>query len=146
MHIFDLSSDQLHDTICKEEVDKRWNLSPRQMFQKVGTDFGRYLISSDIWIKNMQCRLMKAIQNRSDTVISDVRFQNEADFLREQFGAHIIRIERPHYIGTSYSSHESERQGASIVADYNIFNTGTIHDLKIEAIQFVHDILDFKEV
>jgi len=146
MHIFDLSSDQLHDTICKEEVDKRWNLSPRQMFQKVGTDFGRYLISSDIWIKNMQCRLMKAIQNRSDTVISDVSFQNEADFLREQFGAHIIRIERPHYIGTSYSSHESERQGASIVADYNIFNTGTIHDLKIEAIQFVHDILDFKEV
>ena len=43
-HLFSLSDAQLNDRKLKEAVDERWNISPRVMFQKIGTEFGQFEI------------------------------------------------------------------------------------------------------
>ena len=65
-------------------------------------------------------------------VFTDVRFQNEADYIRK-LGGIIVRIVRP---GIIAQNHESELKQREIAADIEIVNDGTIEDLhnKIRAI------------
>lgn len=58
-------------------------------------------------------------------VYTDVRFQNEADYIRDRQGI-IVRIVRP---GLVAGSHESELKQSEIQADYEVVNDGTIGDL-----------------
>lgn len=141
MHIFDLRVDQLHDRVLKEQKDNRWDLSPREMFQKLGTDFGRDMISEDIWIQNLESRIINAIKDKKNVVVSDVRFHNEADFLRQRFNAQIIRVHRPTFdcLNINQAKHISEIAGVSIHADYNIYNTASLEDLEKSVIQYMND-------
>ena len=41
--LFDLTEDQLHGSL-KDTVDKRLGITPREIFQKIGTEFGREYI------------------------------------------------------------------------------------------------------
>ena len=41
--MFDLDNEQLYGT-KKNIIDIRWNLSPRQIFQRLGTEFGQYIL------------------------------------------------------------------------------------------------------
>ena len=65
-------------------------------------------------------------------VFTDVRFQNEADYIRG-LGGIIVRIVRP---GIISGNHESELKQCEIPADIEIVNDGSIEDLhdKIRAI------------
>ena len=58
-------------------------------------------------------------------VFTDVRFQNEADYIRD-LGGIIVRIVRP---GIIAQNHESELKQSEIAADIEIVNEGTIEDL-----------------
>ena len=40
--LFNLTREQLTIPELKETIDKRWGLSPRQMFQRIGTEFGQF--------------------------------------------------------------------------------------------------------
>ena len=59
-------------------------------------------------------------------VWTDVRFENEAQFIRDRGGI-IIRVIRPDLV--SHDTHESEVEQHSISADYTVVNAGTIEDL-----------------
>ena len=39
--LFLLSNEQLTDHTLKETIDNRWGISPRVMFQRIGTEFGQ---------------------------------------------------------------------------------------------------------
>lgn len=55
----------------------------REFLEKLGTEFGRYLIHPDVWVM----RLMASIEaSKLPTVICDVRFENEADAIRRAGG------------------------------------------------------------
>lgn len=58
-------------------------------------------------------------------VFTDVRFQNEADYIRG-LGGIIVRIVRP---GIISGNHESELKQSEIAADIEIVNDGAIEDL-----------------
>ncbi|CAB4136033.1 hypothetical protein UFOVP298_9 [uncultured Caudovirales phage] len=58
-------------------------------------------------------------------VFTDVRFQNEADYIRG-LGGIIVRIVRP---GIIAQNHESELKQSEIAADIEVVNDGTIEDL-----------------
>lgn len=58
-------------------------------------------------------------------VFTDVRFRNEADYIRG-LGGIIVRIVRP---GIISGNHESELKQSEIPADIEIVNDGTIEDL-----------------
>jgi len=114
--MFLLTEEQLNDPHQKEVVDGRWGLSPRQMMQKVGTDMVRQTWDDDFWVKNMDMRIRQVVQK---VVVSDVRFPNEAQWIRDKGGL-LVRIddgrEKPQ------DTHSSETSQASIQEDVCVFN------------------------
>jgi hypothetical protein len=99
----------------------------RRLLQELGMIGRRY--SQNVWIRHVAWRIMS---KGPPIVFTDVRFQNEADFVREQGGI-VVRIVRP---GQIAGNHESELNQSEVAADIEIVNDGTVEDLhnKIRAI------------
>lgn len=84
-----------------KEADIAWiGTSPRRLLQTLGTEWGRGTLGDDIWIKNLFRRIdnyskaMRDWNNKLGFVVTDVRFANEAQAIRER-GGHIVEIVRP---------------------------------------------------
>lgn len=98
----------------------------RKLLQDLGMAARTY--NPNFWINKAYCGLNAVNRNFSKIprVWTDVRFQNEADFVRSRGGL-IIRIQRPDQ--ESRDSHESETNQFGIHADFNVKNDGTIEEL-----------------
>lgn len=79
----------------KEAIIPWLGVSGRQLLQTLGTEWGRDLIRPDIWILLMQRRLAALAEEGDRFVVSDVRFPNEAAWLRARPNARLWHIERP---------------------------------------------------
>lgn len=66
------------------------NFTPRRMLQIMGTEILRQEFHDDIWIANLENKL---INNTKNIVISDVRFPNEIETIKK-LGGIIIKINR----------------------------------------------------
>ena len=117
----------------RERVDPWWShklgyeITPRLILQKMGTEACRHGIADNIWIAALE----KRIQGYDDVVISDVRFPNEIDFIRSAGGV-IVRVKRgddptPEQLKTM---HISETAWNSYKPDSIIHNDYTLEDLK----------------
>lgn len=115
--MFLLEQKQLDDPLSKEIVDERWGLTPRQMMQKVGTDMVRCQWGSDFWVKNMELRVHR--DNHPMMIVSDVRFQNEAEWIKANHGI-LVRIVDGHQ--HHHDTHQSETEQLSIQEDICIVN------------------------
>ena len=116
-HLFQLTDEQIAN---KETIIEPWGMSPRTMYQKIGTDIGRTL-DPNIWIKNAQ---MFVNQNQyKNIVITDCRFSNEALWIRNQEGI-VIHIQRNNELIVE-SKHTSENSMVESDYDYSIENTET---------------------
>lgn len=102
--------------------------TPRHAMQTLGTEWGRDLISQNIWVNT----LLDAIQGHERVVVTDVRFSNEADAVRKA-GGKLIRIRRS---GGTLDGHVSETSIEAIEVDREIWNDGTIETLH-RRVQFV---------
>ncbi len=157
--IFCLEDNQLFgDSKTKEIVDPRWGISPREMMQEVGTGIVRN-ICPDVWVKGVFLDLDKHglyYPASPGWVISDVRFRDEAQAVRERGGI-IIRIIRPEpkitlwkKIKSSidgsnrYAKHVSEKEIDKIKPDYIIRNDGSLDELEIKVLQLMKQILEIK--
>lgn len=109
----------------KEQPIPGLGVSYRELAQRLG-DWGRAM-DTDFWVK-IAANFVGELQHRGDAhiVISDVRFVNEAKWIREA-GGEIWRIERPG--AAPVRDHESERQVAAIQASRVVDNSGTVEDL-----------------
>jgi len=98
-------------------------LSPegRRVLQWWGTEYRRKE-DPDYWIKKISMDLVF----RKPSVISDVRFLNEANWIERWEGV-IWRVERP---GLKSDGHQSESECNFIKADYTINNDGDLQHLK----------------
>jgi hypothetical protein len=122
--LFLLSEEQLYDTEAKEKLDPRWNLSPRQMFQQVGTDYVRRQVNPDFWLKHFELWYQTHGIGKN-VFVSDVRFQNEVDLIH-RLGGKVVYIYRPFAAGGDF--HESETSAQELQnIDYTIDNCGSIH-------------------
>lgn len=138
--LFGLSEEQLTDRILKELVDPRWNMSPRAIFQWLGTDVLRNTVDDLFFIKNMKNRIEKS--SADFIIISDIRFDNEVSFILGIDGGFMISISRPGQLGqlgTSETSHISEK--IPIIPEskfcYNIENNGTLDQFKQKIVRCV---------
>jgi hypothetical protein len=122
--LFLLESEQLHVNRLKEQEDPRWGKSPRQMMQLVGTDLFRQHVDQDFWVKHMEYWLDKHMTTDTNIVISDVRFQNEADLIRQKGGV-LWMIKRDTF---EQDVHESETQHIHPI-DTTLTNTTSLDDL-----------------
>lgn len=111
----------------KEEPIPALGVSPRRMMQTLGTEWGRQLINPDMWLIMAHQRLL---QNGPGMVISDVRFDNEAAWIRKH-GGRIIHVIRPDT--KAVEAHASE-DGIEIQdTDARLFNSGTLEELQLSA-------------
>lgn len=82
----------------REQVDEYWarelndpEFTPRKALQLMGTEAGRNVFGDRLWVSG----LIKRYHNnhKTPTVITDVRFRNELDIIKENNGINIL-IER----------------------------------------------------
>jgi hypothetical protein len=146
--------------IWREQVDPWWssrlkmsNLTPRWVLQYWGTDVCRFGFHDDIWIAALENRLR---HRNGHTVISDVRFPNEIQAIRNAGGI-ILWVKRgpmPEWYecaleenSTPWDSqwlledagqlmpqrypqiHQSEWAWVGSVFDYELENNGTVDEL-----------------
>jgi hypothetical protein len=107
--------------------------TPRYAMQTLGTEWGRDLIAADFWLSAAREmiakeRLESLARHDSEAriVFDDVRFANEAEFIRA-LGGRVIRITRADAQPSVGAAHASE--GQTFAADIKISNDGSIEDL-----------------
>jgi hypothetical protein len=116
----------------KEDPIPALGVSPRRMMQTLGTEWGRQLIHPDLWLFMAHQRLL---QNGPGMVIPDVRFENEAAWVRKH-GGRIIHVIRPN--AKAVEAHASE-EGIEIQdTDARLFNSGTLEELQISVRELLH--------
>ena len=90
----------------KEIIDSRYGCTPRHMLQTIGTEWGRNLVSDGIWVSALDALLSARKQYRETKfIVPDVRFENEAAFVREH--GTLIHIQgRDQGVGKGHVSEE----------------------------------------
>lgn len=98
----------------------QWGDHIRSLLQRMGTEAGRNTIGENVWIEAID---LDHPDNKY--AVSDVRFPNEAEYLRSKGGA-VIRIERS---GSGLSTEHSS-EAMEFEADYTVYNNGTMTELR----------------
>ena len=150
-----LEGDTNESRVFRENKDAWWSarlgydMTPRLAMQLMGTESGRSVFHTDIWIHTVEKRL----GGLDRAVIPDVRFPNEVKFIREQ-GGFIIRVVRgndPLWYSTAlranregntdimsdYSVHYSEWAWIGEQIDYLISNNGTMSMLEADVTHMI---------
>jgi hypothetical protein len=97
-----------HEVQCDNEPTTYW--TPRQILQRTGAYFRS--VNPNFWVDKTIDRL-KGLHNEARVVITDVRYQNEADAIKAA-GGYLVRLNRKDserekvYPGCSADTHESE--------------------------------------
>lgn len=113
--LFNFSNEQLYGKL-KDIIDERYNLKPRQVFQRLGTEFGQYdihklfpEINNKIKLRSFWTNAFKDFCQKNpdkNIVITDVRFRHEYKVIQE-YGGEFIKIKRD---GLSPDTHISENE------------------------------------
>ena len=115
--LFNLSDEDVKDPIKKELINPKFNASPRELMQWLGTDIMReefnkkFNYSGSIWIDSVKDKVKTLLDNNKDVVIDDVRFQNEVDMIHSLGGIVInLHNDLDNNLNNSTSTHSSENQ------------------------------------
>ena len=119
------------------------NKSPRFMAQTIGTEWGRRTIDPDLWL-NLTMNKIKAV-NWDKVAITDVRFDNEAEYIRDH-GGFIIHVHRDESdLHENAQAHDSEVGLSVRLDDFHINNYGTLEDLEAQVSDVVEQIFSEEE-
>ena len=123
----------------KENISEELGVSVRYIAQILGTEFAREYISPDVWLMVAdkfvgKCRHSYE-KSRNGVVISDVRFPNEAEWVKEHGGV-MIRVSRPDL--PAVNAHVSEQH--EVPVDFEIVNDGSMEDLRVKVRDTFHNI------
>lgn len=115
---------RLHDIVKDLGWEKaKENPNVRQLLQRLGTEVGRNLFGENCWVEAVDRDLQKHQPKR--IVFTDVRFDNEAEYVRE-LGGEVWNVSRPD--AAPVSDHASE-QGLSKSVDDIVVNQHSLADL-----------------
>jgi hypothetical protein len=123
---FGFTPEQWTDRAWKEEVIPWIGRSPRQLAQTLGTDWGRELVAGDIWLRCAGNFIDTLPKGCPGVVIADVRFNNEALFIKHRGGV-VCQITRPDV--EAVSAHISEAGVALHLLDATLTNNGSMETL-----------------
>lgn len=124
--MFGWTSEMWEDREWKERpAHEACGRSPRFLSQTLGTEWGRQVVDGEVWVARAHSRWM-ALHDGVDAtfgplprlVIPDVRFQNEARWIREQGGV-VVEVVRH---GTPQQDHASEAGIPDRLIDYRVSN------------------------
>lgn len=138
----------------RDQVDPFWGISLREMLQRIGTEGGRDVFGQDLWVKRAKAEWEQVKQRPTGwsdeaiagfeiptkgLVITDVRFENEADWIASE-GGYVLKIDRPG-VGPQ-SNHASEAGLADKFIHATIANHGTVEDLYQVGDLILKDLLE----
>lgn len=147
-----LEGDTKESRDFREKRDEFWSdkfgyeVTPRYMLQLMGTEAGRDTFNKDLWIHSLEQRAKK----NKFTVVADVRFPNECDFIRRVNGfiVRVVRGPEPEWfdhalhdnayrsnekMGNYYPNiHYSEWAWIGQKTDYILTNNGTFDMLEAD--------------
>lgn len=160
-----LEGDTKESREWREQIDVWWaeklkipNFSPRLALQLIGTDALRNNFNPDIWFLTLENRIRK--NPDQNVVISDVRFPNEIQFIKDQGGV-MVKVERgpspvwyetammankgnslakEAMIKTYPSAHFSEWAWVGAKFDYVINNDSTLEFLEAQVKEIISKI------
>lgn len=131
--------------ICPEA-----GISYRRLMQTLGTEWGRYQVSPDLWVNlvGREFDKLKANPYRKGgafdarlepggykgMILSDVRFDSEAEWIKGNGGV-VVQLTRP--TGTPEVTHASEQGVSRSLIDVHIDNSGTVEYLHTQLSSFV---------
>ncbi|AWY39440.1 deoxynucleotide monophosphate kinase [Pseudomonas putida] len=128
MNILNLSPCDF-DGARKEQPIEWLGRSPRELMQSLGTDWGRDQVHPDLWLL-LAAQNLEFLGQTNDTatgfVISDLRFENEAEFVRKR-GGMVIHFLRPDAV--EVNPHLSEAGVGIQDCDLVLHNDGALEDL-----------------
>lgn len=99
-------------------------LEVRRLLQVFGTECGRESLNENIWIEQLENKIANC--DKEKIVISDIRFNNEAEWIRNQDNSIIINIIRPD--NDKLNDHKSELGIDKELWDVVIYNETTVED------------------
>jgi len=101
--------------------------SPRDLLRTLGTEWGRELVRDDLWVWRARQRIDEAARLGFRTIaMCDVRFGNEAAFIRQELGGEVWWIDRPN---TCPGGHVSDQSLTAGDCDLVVDNSGTLDQL-----------------
>lgn len=126
--LFSIPLEHMNHPIAKERINQTWLRSPRQLLQWLG-DCARNEIGKDFFVILMAERINAS--GSQQVVISDVRYEQEAKFIRKMGGdiVELTRENRTTGMGIKESNHSSEKGLPDKLIDYRISNDGSKENL-----------------
>jgi hypothetical protein len=125
-----LSEEEVDGSLKEEPRDLLCGKTPRYAMQTIGTEWGRQMIGDDIWIRAFK-RTVESYGLHIPLVCDDVRFQNEANAIRE-LGGVVVRVTRGDRVADGI--HASERQ--DFVADATLYNNESISEFERDVVNY----------
>lgn len=128
--MFGVPREYFDDDKMKDQVDPFWNMTYRQMAQKVGKECSRDVFGENFWLRFIERKLTE-IQHQgyyNGMILADIRYANEAEWVKQQ-GGKVIYIIRDNLPVSSGGDHAAE-QGLSLdLASVVVYNNSTIEEL-----------------
>lgn len=140
--IFGFTNEQLYGD-QKETFDEYWDTTPRTVLQYVGTDLFREQlctimpkVGKNIWLKVVEKKILDELKINPNArfVITDVRFQNECQMIKNMGGI-VIRVKRDS-VNNVVDCHCSELEIEKLNVNVELPNNGTKQELFNIALNF----------
>ena len=109
------------------ETAKRNSPEVRRLLQVFGTEVGRDMFGPEVWVDQV-FKKIDTFPPGQRVVVTDVRFQNEADAVWAR-GGFLVRLNRDAPQHRGVLDHRSETEAAVLSADFTIPNHGTLDEL-----------------
>lgn len=109
----------------------------RHYLQSLG-EAVRATLGEDAWLRAAN-ETVEAVMSagKMDIVITDVRYENEASYVRSR-GGKVVKIERPGLIRVN--DHVTETNVDTLMADVKIVNDGSVTELGKKATDLIHSL------
>jgi hypothetical protein len=118
-----LTDDHIEGDLKEIPCDLLCGQTPRHAMITLGTEWGRDLMGGEFWTNIAAHRIAVALAAGHNVVVDDVRFENEADLIRN-LGGTVLQIKRAN---TAAINHKSED---GVAADMTYCNEGTLQELR----------------
>lgn len=111
-----------------------YGVTPRQLMQTLGTEWGRRHVGEDVWVKRLESRLVSLWSEGFERiVVSDVRMENEAEFIRSAGGLLVHVLRKASGARGGVAGHDTEKGLEPARGDLVIANEGSLADLQAAA-------------
>lgn len=117
--------------------------TPRRILQTVGTDVFRNNVHKEFWVHAFNVRVMETMKGTDIMLVDDVRFENEADYIRKVNGS-IIHLSRDN---KQWSKEHASEVGPGYGDGNDLkFDFSNLVDMKTAAINLARNISMQKDV